>query len=407
MRAIRTILILPKKRRTITVEQHIKNKKNPGILEFHHLIFSDTFFLNNLKPLHYHNRIANFRTAFNEKKCNAFVTTFLPHVRYATGFSGSNALTIVTSDEVFLLTDTRYEEQVKQESVAEHIIVTRENLLTTAVKKKIFSHCKNIAIDFDRFSYKAFLQLKDSLKDRRFINVEELVEQCAAVKDEEELSSLRRAAEISDKVFTKILGIIKPGMRELEIAAEISYWHKKFGATGDSFDTIVASGINSAMPHAHPTEKKINRGDFVTLDFGCVYGGYCSDTTRTIAVGKPTSTMRSIYQTVLDVQQMAIDATRAGVSGKKLDAQVRQQFRKKNLEKYFAHSRGHGVGLQIHELPKLSRKSTDTLRENNVVTIEPGLYLPGAFGVRIEDDLVVRKNGSEVITTSPKNLIIL
>jgi Xaa-Pro aminopeptidase len=200
---------------------------------------------------------------------------------------------------------------------------------------------------------------------------------------------------------------LKPGIKELDLAAEISYWHQRFGADGDAFESIVASGPRGALPHGRATEKKICRGEFVTLDFGCTFHGYNSDLTRTVAVGKPGARATKIYQTVLQAQCKAIEATRPGVSARALDRVARNHIRQKGFGKYFSHSLGHGLGIEIHEPLRLSAKSKDVVAVGNVFTIEPGIYIKGIGGVRIEDDVVVRDSGCEVITKSPKELIIV
>jgi Xaa-Pro aminopeptidase len=201
--------------------------------------------------------------------------------------------------------------------------------------------------------------------------------------------------------------MIKPGMTELEISAEISYLHKKHGAHNDAFDVIVASGVRGSLPHGTATSKTIENGEFITLDFGCVVDGYHSDMTRTICIGTPTAEMKKIYRIVLDAQQKASDAVRSGISSKKIDEIARKHIQSRGYGKYFGHSVGHGVGLEIHELPRVAPKSKERLTTGNVITIEPGIYIPKKFGVRIEDTVVVRERGCEVLTGSPKELIII
>ena len=196
-------------------------------------------------------------------------------------------------------------------------------------------------------------------------------------------------------------------MTEIEIAAETTYRQRKYGAERDAFDPIVVSGFRSALPHGDASPKKLRAGDLLTIDMGCVYEGYHSDMTRTVGIGRLSSESKKIYRTVLDAQLRAIESARSGMRSSQLDAVARDHIRENGYEKYFQHSLGHGVGLQIHEQPRISVQSTSTLAENNVVTIEPGVYVPALGGVRIEDIVVIRKNGSEILTRSPKELIIL
>lgn len=249
--------------------------------------------------------------------------------------------------------------------------------------------------------------LKKRFPKNRFPLTSGLIESVATVKDDSEIEHIQRAVAITDKVFKKILTVVRPGVPEKEIAAEISYWHMRYGADTDAFEPIVASGIRGALPHARASEKIIRKGELVTLDFGCRCKGYHSDLTRTIAVGKPSSKARKLYAAVLQAQERAIEAARAGMTGSELDAVSRRSLRRAKLANYFTHSLGHGLGLQVHEMPRLSRLSRDVLLAGTVVTIEPGVYLPGFGGVRIEDDVVIREGHCEVLNSSPKDLIVL
>jgi Xaa-Pro aminopeptidase len=249
--------------------------------------------------------------------------------------------------------------------------------------------------------------LKKLLPGRHFVPTTKILETVTAVKDVEEIALILYAAQITDKVFKKILTLIRPGIRECDIAAEISYWHRKYGAECDAFDPIVASGERGALPHARASDKIIRRGEMVVLDFGCRYSGYHSDLTRTIAVGQPSAKMKKVYRIVFDAQMKAIDTVHNGVAARSVDAAARKHIRQTGNGRYFIHSLGHGLGIHVHEPMRLSALSTAILQTGNVVTIEPGIYIPGSGGVRIEDDIVVRENGCDVLTTSPKELIIV
>jgi Xaa-Pro aminopeptidase len=352
-------------------------------------------------------RISAIRDTIEKNDLDAFVTAFLPHVRYLTGFSGSNGLCVVTRSEVFFLTDFRYQQQIKAEVKGCKSFVVSGSLIEAAMKKNIFRRLKWIGFEREHLLYSSFSELKESLKSGRCVPVADVVEAVASVKDEEEISLIKHAAEITDNVCSEILSVLKPGIPEGDIGAEISYLHRKHGAEGDSFETIVVSGERGALPHGHPSTKKIKKGEMITLDFGCVYGGYCSDLTRTIALGNPTAELKKIYSIVLDAQRKALDEARSGITARALDSAARSYITSKGYGKYFGHGLGHGVGLQIHEPPKISAASTHTMQNGNVVTIEPGIYIPGTGGVRIEDDILIRENGCEVITSSPKELIVL
>jgi len=227
------------------------------------------------------------------------------------------------------------------------------------------------------------------------------------VKTDEELSRIRKACEITDRVFEKMLEVIRPGMAEKDVSAEISYWHKKYGADKDSFDPIVASGWRGALPHGIASDKIINSGEMVTLDFGCICDGFCSDLTRTISVGEPSKEMKKIYDTVLKSQIMAIKAAKEGVSTKEVDKVARDFINESGYEGKFGHGLGHGLGIEVHEMPSVSQKMDMLLPANVVVTIEPGIYVEGLGGVRIEDDIIIKQGGSEIINKAPKELIVI
>ena len=242
---------------------------------------------------------------------------------------------------------------------------------------------------------KTWIEMGESLNDLRMI------------KEQWELDCLEKAESIGDAAFSHILNVIKPGMTELAIAAELEYFMKQNGASGTSFDTIIASGLNSAMPHAIPSDKKIEEGDFVTMDFGCKYNGYCSDMTRTIVVGKASEKQREIYSIVLEAQLAALDALRPGLTGQEVDKVARDIIEKAGYGAYFGHGLGHSVGLFIHESPRLSPKGMTLMQENMIQTVEPGIYLPGFGGVRIEDMVVVTADGHKNFAHSKKELIEL
>ncbi|HAP35014.1 MAG TPA: hypothetical protein DCQ28_03395 [Bacteroidetes bacterium] len=360
-------------------------------------------------PLQYNfrRRISDLRHEMQRQKVDAFISSSLSTMRYLCGFSGSHGLLVVTNSKTYFLTDFRYEEIVQTEVAADVTIVAQGSLSNAASKKKIFSSVKNIAFEKDRLFVAEFELLKKNLTGKKLIPISGIVENLRAVKDDDELRTLKRAFDISDAVFQTIIGKIKPGMTELEISAEISYLHKKHGAHKDAFDVIVAIRVRGSLPHGTATSKKIENGEFITLDFGCVVDGYHSDMTRTICIGTPTADMKKIYRVVLDAQQKASDAVRSGISSKKIDEIARKHIQTRGYGKYFGHSVGHGVGLEIHELPRVAPKSKERLTTGNVITIEPGIYIPKKFGVRIEDTVVVRERGCEVLTGSPKELIII
>ena len=354
-----------------------------------------------------HKRLQAVRVLIKAYRLQALLVTELAHVRYLTGFSGTSGLCVVTPTEQFFLTDRRYKSQAAQEVNGFKIMIAQQNLFPLLAERRLVPLMSRVGFEHRHVSVAEMRSLKKLLPFRRFIPATDILENVTAVKDAGEIEFIRAAARISDSVFENLVAMVRPGMRECDIAAEISYMHRKYGAECDAFDPIVASGERGALPHARASEKKIRRGEFVVLDFGCRYRGYNSDMTRTLAVGNPSTEMKKVYQIVLDAEKKAIEAVRQGVATRSIDAIARNHIRQHGYGRYFIHSLGHGLGIHVHDPLRLSAVSTAVLKTGNVVTIEPGIYLPGRCGVRIEDDIVVRENGCDILTTSLKELIIV
>ena len=354
-----------------------------------------------------HQKLKAVRVLMTALRVQSLLVTELEHVRYLTGFSGSSGLCLVTPTRQFFITDRRYKSQAPQEVNGFKIIIAKQTLFPLLAERKLIPPRSRVGFESQNISVADMNSLKKMLPLRRFIPATSILENVTAVKDEKEIELIRSAAGISDKVFKKLLTIVRPGVRECDIAAEISYWHRRYGAECDAFDPIVASGERGALPHARASEKIIRRGELVVLDFGCRYHGYNSDITRTLAVGNPSSEMKKIYQIVLDAQIKAIDAVRSGVTARSIDAVARKHIRQKGYGRFFIHSLGHGLGIHVHDPLRVSAVSNSVLETGNVVTIEPGIYLPDRGGVRIEDDIVVRDKGCEILTTSSKELIVV
>lgn len=352
-------------------------------------------------------RLQEIRRQLSVSRLDALVVSHIPHVRYLTGFSGSNGLCIITPRKQYFLTDRRYRDQSKTEVEGFKIIVTKIGLIEEVGKLRLLRGISRIGFESVHTSVEAYSKMKGGFAGSRLVPTKSIVESVSAVKDESEIQLILRAIRITEKVFQKLLQMLRPGLAEQEVAAEIGYWHRRFGADEDAFDPIVASGLRGALPHGRASAKKIKRGEMVTLDFGCSFHGYHSDLTRTVAIGRPTTRARKIYQIVLEAQRRAIESVKPGLKASEPDRIARNSIRRRGFGKYFSHSLGHGLGIEIHEQLRLSAQSKETLRVGNVVTVEPGIYIPGFGGVRIEDDIVVRENGCEVLTTAPKELIIL
>lgn len=333
---------------------------------------------------------------------------------YYTGFTGGDGMFLMSADlsvQGYLITDSRYYEQVEKECPDLNLIRLESMGYSEAVRGiledlSIAQNSAVIAVE-STMNLAQYLKLCELCVGVSFEIANDAIMKSRMVKDEQELQLIAKTEAIGDAAFTHILDMIKPGLTESEIALELEFFMKRHGASKLSFDTIVASGPNSSMPHAQVTNRLIQNGDFVTMDFGCVYQGYCSDMTRTIAVGTPTDEMKKVYQIVLDANLRALDGICEGVCCNAVDALARDYIKEQGYGAYFGHGLGHGVGLDIHEEPRFSPKCNVVAKENMVITDEPGIYLPGQFGVRIEDLIVVKKNGYEKLSHSEKQLIII
>jgi Xaa-Pro aminopeptidase len=352
-------------------------------------------------------RLSAVRGKMEKHRLQAMLVTEMAHVRYLTGFSGSQGMCVVTTTNQFFLTDGRYRTQAPEEVKDFTLFIAKRNLFPLLGGSKILPLHARIGFESQHMSVADLRSLKKLLPGRRFIETLCFIEDIAAVKDDGEVELIRSAARISDKVFQKIIPRIRPGVRECEIAAEISYYHQMYGAERDAFDPIVASGERGALPHARASEKKVRHGEMVILDFGCRYQGYHSDLTRTVAVGKPLAEMKKIYQIVYDAQKKAIDIAAENIRVRSLDAVARRHIRKHGFGRYFTHALGHGLGIHVQEPMRISALSSAILKKGNVVTVEPGIYIPGYGGVRIEDDIVIHHSGCEVLTRTAKELFIV
>jgi len=339
--------------------------------------------------------------------------THLPNVRYLSGFTGSNAALAITRRSACLFTDGRYTTQAAEEVKSARVRIMSGSPAVAALEWLAEQPgMDSVGFDPAWTSVAELSRWKTSLpfKLRRsflFPLEAALIEPLRWVKDDDELALMAKAALTGCALFEHMLGFIRPGLRETEVAAELEYQARLNGAEGMSFETIVASGMRSALPHGRATEARLPRRGFLTLDFGIILGGYCSDMTRTVYLGKPRIQERAAYQAVLEAQEAAVAAVAAGVSCGTVDEAARSVLRKAGFAEAFSHSTGHGVGLEIHELPRIGTGQTAKLLPGMVITIEPGIYLAGEFGVRIEDMVAVTKTGCQVLTPAAKALIEL
>ncbi len=335
------------------------------------------------------------------------LVSFLPDVRWACGFTGSNGLLLVTPGAAHLVTDGRYTEQARREVAGAEVLIAPANPLAFAAESGLLKEVKAVLYQADHTTVVSFNTLQQHIPDVTWIGAEELLSRDVAVKSPGEVEAIQRAQRVTEEVFSHILTVIRPGMTEREVAAEITFQHLRRGAEKMSFDPIVASGPQGALPHARPTDRRIEQGDMIVLDFGCFVDGYASDMTRTLAIGEPGPEARAVYSVVLEAQLEALRAAQGGMLSPDLDREARAVIERNDLGDYFTHGLGHGVGLQIHEWPRVSRAVDYPLPLGAVVTIEPGVYLPGCFGVRIEDLIVLEEGGCRNLTSASKELLVL
>ena len=356
-------------------------------------------------------RVQKLQKILVKEGLDAILVTNSYNIRYLSNFTGSTGYILITQNNQYFITDFRYLEQAAKQCQGYEIV---EN--STANQYEVMldllgnNNIKELAFEESNVSFALYSLLTDlvSLAGVSLVPTSGLIEKLREVKDESELEIIKQACRIADEAFEHILGYIQPGRTEIEVANELDFFMRSKGASGVSFDTIVASGVRSAMPHGVASEKVIENGDFITLDYGCYYNGYVSDMTRTISLGEPNhDILKEIYQVVLNAHLKVGEAARPGMTGKDLDAIARDYITSCGYGDKFGHSTGHGIGLEIHEQPMISKVSDYVLVENNVITNEPGIYLPGIGGVRIENDLIITNKGNETITHSPRELIIL
>lgn len=345
--------------------------------------------------------------AVKGKGLGGAVITSAENRRYFSGFTGSNGMLLIAPDGFSLITDFRYREQAKLQAEGFEVTIAARSEEPGTLRDAIAARSlKAVGFESERVSYAQYERLRAAL-GVELVPVDDDINALRAIKSEGELNCIREAARIADAVFAHMLTFLRPGMTEIDAAAEIEYQMKKRGAEGAAFPAIVASGENGALPHAEPSQKKLQNGELVVIDFGARVNGYCSDMTRTVALGHISSEAKAIYTLVLQAQEAALDALRPGLSAKDADETARELLRAAGYAGQFGHGLGHGVGINVHEAPTLNGLSRDVLAPGMVVTVEPGIYLPGKLGVRIEDLCAVCEDGLQNFTSSTKEIVIL
>jgi len=356
---------------------------------------------------HHAERLARLRGAFTSQECGGFFSASPDANQYFTGFRGTTSALVLTADDAALLVDSRYTEQAR-EQVSALPVEERSGVLARGAGEWLRARgVARVGFDAAEHTVSVIEQLRGAAKAEA-VGLDPAASQLRIVKDSEEIAAIRAASALAEGVLADVLPTLAAGVREREVAATIEYEFKRRGAAGTSFDTIVLFGARSSLPHGMPGDTPLQPGDIVLIDMGCRHGGYCSDLTRTYVFGSlPDSWFETVYGVVREAQQRALDTVRAGVEAREADAAARTLIAEAGYGEYFGHGLGHGVGIAVHEGPRLNRDSDTVLAPGMVVTVEPGVYLPGQGGVRIEDLVVVTERGCDVLTRTPKALEIL
>ena len=352
------------------------------------------------------NRISAARRCLERVGCDLLLISNLSNIRYLTGFTGSEALLVISPTDGWFLTDSRYTSQAGIEVTGANIIEF-SNRMESLVKVLQDAGATKVAFEAGYTSVLVYQELCKQLTGVELVPADPEIVNLRTLKDPDELETLERVAGIASQSLLNILSQVRPGALESEVAWALEVAMRNAGAEGKSFDFIVASGPRGALPHGKASDKRLAAGELVTIDFGALYRGYCSDETVTVCLGEPDSRQREVYETVRVAQELAIEAARPGMLFKELDATARDYIQSKGFGEYFGHGLGHGIGLDIHEHPTASPRSTIVVREGMVFTVEPGIYIPGWGGVRIEDSVVMERDGCRRITKVPKKLMVL
>ncbi|GGH25256.1 M24 family metallopeptidase [Paenibacillus segetis] len=352
-------------------------------------------------------RVIRLREALELQNLEAILITGEVNRRYLTGFTGSSGYVLITGQKAYLLTDFRYMVQASEQATGFEIVEHAASVTDTLKELLQVGQISRLGFEDENVVYSTYRNYETELSPCQLIPAAGLVEGLRVYKDDEELAIMKEAADLADRTFHHMLGILRPGVTELDMALEMEIFMRKNGATSSSFDTIIASGERSALPHGVASERVIKGNEFVKMDFGALLNGYCSDITRTVVLGTPSPKHREIYDIVLEAQLHTLEHLRPGMTGREADALARDVITRYGYGDQFGHSTGHGLGMEVHEAPRLSKLSDTVLQPGMVVTVEPGIYLPGFGGVRIEDDVVITESGIRRLTESTKDFTVI
>lgn len=354
-------------------------------------------------------RIADIRKQMKRAGIDALVVTRAADIRYLTGFSGSSALVVITKKHIDFVTNDLYDVQVKSELHPLHGLRTHiaRNFIEAIAQSGIITRGLTIGFVAAHTTVSALKSMKKGWKPAVLIEVDDLCSGVTEAKTPSERASISKAASIASAAYEELLGTVRAGMTEIDVANFLATTTRELGSERDAFDIIVVSGVRSAMPHGRASKQKLKNGSVVTVDFGCCVNGLYSDMTRTFCLGKPKPKVEGVFAVLYDAHHTALDVVKPGLTAGALDAAARTVIEKAGYGGYFRHSLGHGLGYEVHENPRIAKGNPSPLQEHCVITIEPGIYIPGEFGMRIEDDVVVTKNGAQILTTAPRELVVV
>lgn len=352
-------------------------------------------------------RITRLQDQFKEKNIDCFLVTSKENIFYLTSFTGDSSILFIAPRKALLITDFRFQGEIVDKVKNADVCITKKPYIDELFSHRIAKRKSRIGFEAADISYSIYWELRKKLDWLKFKSFDSFVEDLRIIKTKEEIGKIKKACSILDKAFEAAVPYIKEGVTETDIAIELEYRMKKAGGEKPAFETIVASGYRSSIPHGVASNKKIKKGEFITIDFGTTYEWYNSDITRTAFLGTPTKKDEKIYETVYNAQKLVLESVKENIKTKTLDKVARDFISKNGFGDYFSHSLGHGVGLGIHEKPSISKKDDHSLKKGMVFTIEPGIYIPGYQGVRIEDTIALENDTPTLLTNSKRELMVL